>query len=938
MSAGINPTQWPYPGARWWKCDLHNHTPASADYGAGPNQAALKARTPQDWLLDYMRAGIDCVGVTDHNSGAWIDQLKTALAHLDDTQPAGYRPLVIFPGVELSIGRIHALVLLDPDKGSADVEGIIGYAQFNGTRGDSDSACLNSPTAIAAEVHRRGGLFIPAHADNTKGIFHELHGNDLRPFLDIESVVGIELLAEPIVWPSLYTERKLHWTPIVGSDAHHPDDQGRTVNNYPGRRWTWIKMGRPTIDGLRLALLDGALSVSRILDPASVAERNRTPDRLITRVEVNGTKVMGNGAPVQLALSPWLNAVIGDRGTGKSSFVHFVRQALARNKPIDLGGENSRPWATFSSFMKPSTSRNGDGVLRTNALLKVHYWLNGTEFVISSQGGTKDHLVDEVQPEGTVKRAGSQEVRDRFKVTLVSQDQLAELVENGRGGLLGYVDEAIDRLKWQAEQDERNAQFLAISANRREQGTQLAQEDRLKAQLEDIGRKLAQFEGSDHARILKEFQRQSRQSREVQSLFSELDAIGTDIQRLEEGIGLSDMAEGVFEADSSAEAEVLETYQRLVQAVNSAKAKLKEARELLATQGRMAQKVLNESEWAANVKAAREAHEQLIDRLRASGVNDPEQFGQLVQQRHVVEGQLKRLEEVKVELHRLDGMRAAAIRALRSHRLTLSRERARFLTEVLKDNRFVRMQVVAFGDEMEHLVRNMREWLDLQGDGFGDDLTAMAAELYNALPGELEARMTEFLRRLDTLKDELLRVARGERNSKWSGWLNNRIIKMAAERPEFFDRIESWYPEDGIAVEYNATSREGGQRWKDVKTGSAGQRSAALLAFLLSYGEEPIILDQPEDDLDNQVVFDLVVQGIRENKQRRQIIVITHDANIVVNGDAEAVHVMEFRDQCHLQLTESLQNSALRDLVCRVMEGGKKAFENRYQRLIGATE
>lgn len=66
-------------GSRWGKFDFHNHTPVSDDYGKGPNQARLKQISPKDWLLNYMRQSIDCVAVTDHNSGAWIDPLKLAL-------------------------------------------------------------------------------------------------------------------------------------------------------------------------------------------------------------------------------------------------------------------------------------------------------------------------------------------------------------------------------------------------------------------------------------------------------------------------------------------------------------------------------------------------------------------------------------------------------------------------------------------------------------------------------------------------------------------------------------------------------------------------------------------------------------------------------------------------------------------------------------------
>ena len=62
-----------------------------------------------------------------------------------------------------------------------------------------------------------------------------------------------------------------------------------------------------------------------------------------------------------------------------------------------------------------------------------------------------------------------------------------------------------------------------------------------------------------------------------------------------------------------------------------------------------------------------------------------------------------------------------------------------------------------------------------------------------------------------------------------------------------------------------------------------------MLAFILSYGNEPLLLDQPEDDLDNELIYELIVQQLRETKSRRQVIVVTHNANIVVNGDAEMV-------------------------------------------------
>ena len=80
---------WDWGGSRWWKVDFHTHTPASDDYGKGSDQAIHKARTPRDWLLDYMDAGIHCVAVTDHNSGAWVEKLKSGLDHMAERRPPG---------------------------------------------------------------------------------------------------------------------------------------------------------------------------------------------------------------------------------------------------------------------------------------------------------------------------------------------------------------------------------------------------------------------------------------------------------------------------------------------------------------------------------------------------------------------------------------------------------------------------------------------------------------------------------------------------------------------------------------------------------------------------------------------------------------------------------------------------------------------------------
>jgi predicted metal-dependent phosphoesterase TrpH len=95
--------------------------------------------TPRDWLLQYMKKEIDCVVITDHNSGAWIDCLKNELIKMEKEKIQGYRKIYLFPGVEISVSSgLHLLAIFDLDKTTDDITSLIGNLQYSGTRGNSD--------------------------------------------------------------------------------------------------------------------------------------------------------------------------------------------------------------------------------------------------------------------------------------------------------------------------------------------------------------------------------------------------------------------------------------------------------------------------------------------------------------------------------------------------------------------------------------------------------------------------------------------------------------------------------------------------------------------------------------------------------------------------------------------------------------------------------
>lgn len=414
----MNKPLWPYPGSRWWKFDFHTHTPASRDTYWARNNIDL---SPEEWLLAYMAAEIDCVAVTDHNSGEWVDRLKDAYAQMKaqadaGSPPEGFRDLTIFPGVEVSVsGGFHLLAIFDPDATTRTITGLLGAAFYQDTDGDSDGVTRKGPEDVIQAVMNAKGIPIPAHADRPgekgKGLLALRDEGTAASRLDANTILGIlrneHLLA--VEWedlsrqaPEFVRTRVEQFARVIGSDYH--TFQGNAV---PGSRYTWVKMGTPSLEGLRLALLDGPLSVRRLdrLDQ-EFEDPNRHAALVIEAIEVSQARYMGRSRIFKVELNPWLNAIIGGRGTGKSTLVEFLRIALRRD------GELPKALADdFKKYRNVYQSRDDDGLLTQDSRFTVTYRKDRTRFRVQwSQRGDVEQPI-EVQDENGVWKADEGDVR-----------------------------------------------------------------------------------------------------------------------------------------------------------------------------------------------------------------------------------------------------------------------------------------------------------------------------------------------------------------------------------------------------------------------------------------------------------------------------------------------------------------------------------------------
>jgi len=940
---------WPYPGARWWKFDFHTHTPASKDTGAW--QAAIGTHaevTPQTWLLKYMAADIDCVAVTDHNTGDWIDKLKDAYAEMKaeayaGAPRAGFRELHVFPGVEISVqGGFHLLAIFDPSATSQTISDLLARVEYEGTRGDSDGVTREGAGKVVERVLAAGGLAIPAHVEGDKGLLQVesgtrkclLDATTVKQVLQVPGILALEWTACSSPKPTVLDELRLGFASVVGSDCH--SFQGAAV---PGSRYVWIKMAQPSLEGLRLALLDGQeVSVKRSDESSGFTPFN-TPEHFIKSIEIRDARYMGRGKqPASLPLNPYFNALIGGRGTGKSTIVHALRLAYRREKELSSSSEAGQ---TFSRFYKVAKSRNDEGGLRAETAICVQVQRDGTPYRLIWRQDDQGHAVEEWDAAtGSLKPSTSQALTaQRFPVRLFSQGQIAALAGDSQQALFKVIDDAADTQSHQAAFDEGKRAYLAARAQFRELDGKLQGREAVTLALEDIQRKLARFEGADHAVVLKNYQRASRQSRELERQFDTAAAMSARMKAFAAEVLAEDVPEGLF--DTGEDDEALSVARMLHAAIAKARQEVENTAAALHERGRVLRIELEASATSARIGAAKAAYEKLKTDLQQQGVGDPSEYGRLVQEKQRLETELKKLEALQKQQMELHEKATTLLEEVQFARRAISAQRSAFLQQTLQGNPFVRIELIPYSRDAHGSERSLRELLGAADGRYVDDLyqeqeggapKGLLADLLGTVglfdePGAWDTEAFE--QALLTQKRRLSGACRGQ--AEFGGWFNKFLKTEADKRPELVDHILCWFPEDGLQVEY---SRKGdGRDFQSIGQASAGQRAAAMLAFLLAHGNEPLVLDQPEDDLDNHLIYGLVVQQIRSNKQRRQLIIVTHNPNIVVNGDAELIHVLDFNHQCHVKQTGSLQNQAMRREVCQVMEGGEEAFERRYQRL-----
>ncbi len=870
-------------GARFFRCALQvnpfEYLQRHSKSTSYPDEAAYNKAAVQACLDNE----IEVIAIMDHY------QVRTGESLRQSAVAAGIH---VFPGFEaVTKDGVHLLCLFPADKGVDFLERVIGACGIHEHSAPSPIGKYDVIEFLEESVEWEA-ICIAAHVAGQGGLLTKLSGQSRinawqLPHLLACSLPGAVTEAPDGLRPILENKNpNYHRDRVIAvlnaQDVDAPEDFQQAGASC------WIKMSEVSVEGLRQAFLDPESRIRLPTDPE--------PEEHAEFVAM----AWEGGFLDQTAINfnQNLNVLIGGRGTGKSTVVESLRSVLE----LDPLGDDAR--------------KAHEGIIR-------HVLRSGTKvslLVRSHRPSKRDYLIERTIPNPSIVRDetgnvlpltpldvlpnvqvfGQHEISDltksRQKLTrlldrFVDQDEgltkrktdIRRQLERSRGTIndvrkeLTLVEERLDSLP-ALEETLKRFQQAGLEERLKEQSL-LVREERI---LNTVPERVGTFRG-----ILEELRREIP-----------IDLMFLSAKALQELPGKSILAE----------AETV--LRRLSNDLEAVAVQLETAIER-ADQGFAGVR----TQWAKRKTDVQASYEKILRELQKAKV-DGEEFIRL---RRQIED-LRPLKERKVAL-------ARDFKELQENRRNLLAE-----WEDVKAKEFRQLEAAA-----KKVSRRLAERVRVRVT-----FTGNREPLCNLLRDEVGGRLSETIETFDqrdhlSLSELAAAWREGHEALSRKFGLPPAQAKRLGEAPDtVIMQMEELDLESTTKIELNVAPEAEPAVWQSLEELSAGQKATAVLLLLLLESDAPLVVDQPEDDLDNRFITEGVVPKMREEKRRRQFVFTTHNANIPVLGDAELIlgltamgEADEGRARIPREHMGSIDARPVREMVEEVLEGGKEAFEMR---------
>lgn len=931
--------------AYWRKCDFQVHSPRDPNW-TGPRPPGLgeatgetsvpataadvetaRAEWAQIFVEQCVTVGLQAVALTDHHEMVMVPYIQRAIEDRKRTDPNF--DLWFFPAMELTAsGGKQCLIIFDADlseewREQAQGKLAIVYAKLDklsavGPRVTQLTCAYPDIAKLLDELEDLRGRYIVlpnVSQGNNHTVLTDAGHADFRrmPYVGgyLDQGQTIDTLRPKNRTRLSGTDRT--WSlrevyPLPTSDSRSADFSSLGHNN------TWIKLAEPTAEAIRQAFL-GHRSRIRIESP-------NVPSLVVAGVEIEGSTILQSTA---LTVSPEFNAVIGGRGSGKSSFLEYVAFGLGRScndAPRDHYSGTERMRDLLSDTFTSKGGRISLKIVQDNAVFTI------------VRGPANAHQPEITYPTGTKQTVNVRELRSLFPAVVYSQGELADIgKEAGRraqlSDLLQFVNPDYkredDRLAAAIEAAKARVKtaIQAVASNWRLQSQlrkQTTTRDSVKQRVEALERTLPTLspgdqEVVDHFEEANDFDTKLVQaSKHADQIIQELESAATELLGERE---LSTRLKGDVD-------EAQRCYRNFYAAFETG---LKALRSDLAAK----RTALTDAEtaWAEKFKQARTSRDAVLEKLGAHQTVT----GQIIKLREEITETTKELGDLEAEL-KAQGDPSATLTSALDEMQRISGERdartQEWAAEIERlSNRKIKAVVVSAGDTTE-----IKDAVDAIAAKTGSQEATRVRALDDALGKDASVNVVDRLRAdcLSLLYWRLLGAANGEERPACAHLMKvlgetERIREVVTERMDTtrVEAIASAVARPEITLSYCDSGRE-----IAFEKASEGQRAAALLFMLLEQPGGPLIIDQPEGDLDNRIIAELT-DKLHDAKQNRQLIFASHNANIVVNGSAELVGHLDLNESGDREFTGAgaIDQPKVCKVITSTMEGGEKAFKDR---------
>jgi len=618
--------------------------------------------------------------------------------------------------------------------------------------------------------------------------------------------------------------------------------------------------------------------------------------------KIRGLEVTGGFLDgMRLEFGEGLNCLIGGRGTGKTTVLELIRWTLDQ-MPDDA--EDSDRFRVIDRLVQANL---GAGQVKVEIET-----MNGSRYIVRRTYGEAP-LVLGINEEPIGIDIGRGRI---FSLEVYSQNQVEEIANDPLFQLKlidKFVTEQIRGINDQVQTCVRELEANAVDIVKCR--SEIAELKDQIAELPEVTEKLKAFKSEAAGEEAKILQKESGFKAIRDQEYRCLEALQQALSNTEDGLRntVSDLPRQITECCSD---DILHgpngaLFQEIKTIVESG------VRDLI---GRVndAIRVSEATRNKLQVKAAdvetvhlrqEKAYQDLLEKSEQEQDQAKERDGLLRRLAKLQEGQ-KRLEKRREELLKKENDRKTLLRRLsdlKDERFRLRSDVAKALTTQLAPT--IRVQIEQYGN-----VDGYRDLVMESMKGSGFKYTQVVDRLVQRIPPHEFAAIVQ---RADvqSLKDHLEIDA---------DRANRMILQLKDSKAVFDIEVVELYDRPTIEL-------QDGQDYKDSSALSTGQKCTTILPILLLESASPLLIDQPEDNLDNAFIYETVVKSVRGVRGKRQLVFITHNPNIPVLGEAQQVFVLQSNGrQANVKAMGTVD--MVKDEIETILEGGKEAFQRRKER------